>query len=433
MQGGGELPWEVTCRGVVDGIAMVIHMTRREKGDGFVEEAAFVKGYEAKLKTDGALSRFGRRRLKCRRERLPGPGGAREGAPRILRLRLATTSPASIRSSSWLEPVKQIPDTGFMARLLALCSLPRTTPGRQLQYKRVNGPYTLTMTAVGQTGLPFGNLSRLLLAWVCTEAVRTQSRELFLGPSLSGFMRRMGMAPIGGGSRGARTRLCNRMKRLFNAHIQLAYEDKQVSASVNSPLASRTGFWWNECKTSERLGWESKVELGEKFFSEIIRHPVPLDMNILKALRRSSLGIDFYLWLTYRTFTLKGPLRLSWVCLYRQFGVKPVKAGDNRTVDNFRTDCLRELKKIKVAWPDLNYAAAKGVLVLLPLETRCTSHVAVSARGVVLKSPLLAQNRSLAVPGGPGEASLGYPRRIASRAPESLFHKTPVISGSFPG
>ena len=58
------------------------------------------------------------------------------------------------------------------------------------------------MTAVGQTGLPFGNLSRLLLAWVCTEAVRTQSRELFLGPSLSGFMRRLGMAPIGGGNRG---------------------------------------------------------------------------------------------------------------------------------------------------------------------------------------------------------------------------------------
>ena len=47
MQGGGELPWEVTCRGVVDGIAMVIHMTRRE-GRRFVEEAVFVKGYEAK-------------------------------------------------------------------------------------------------------------------------------------------------------------------------------------------------------------------------------------------------------------------------------------------------------------------------------------------------------------------------------------------------
>ena len=40
------MPWEVTCRGVVDGIAMVIHMTRQE-GRRFVEEAAFVKGYEA--------------------------------------------------------------------------------------------------------------------------------------------------------------------------------------------------------------------------------------------------------------------------------------------------------------------------------------------------------------------------------------------------
>ncbi len=42
---GGELPWEVTCRGVVDGIALVIHMTRHE-GRRFVEEAAFVQGYE---------------------------------------------------------------------------------------------------------------------------------------------------------------------------------------------------------------------------------------------------------------------------------------------------------------------------------------------------------------------------------------------------
>ena len=46
MQGGGDLPWDVTCRGVVDGIAMVIHMTRRD-GRRFVEEAAVVNGYDA--------------------------------------------------------------------------------------------------------------------------------------------------------------------------------------------------------------------------------------------------------------------------------------------------------------------------------------------------------------------------------------------------
>ena len=272
-------------------------------------------------------------------------------------------------------------DTGFMARLMMLCSLPRTNPGRQLQYKRVNGPYTLIMTAVGQTGLPFGNLSRLLLAWVCTEAVRTQSRELFLGASLSGFMRQLGMAPVGGGSRGGRTRLCDQMRRLFNAHIQLAYEDKQVSASVNSPVASRTGFWWNERRPDEQGLWDSQIELGEKFFHEIIQHPVPLDLNILKALKRSSLGLDFYLWLTYRTFTLKRPLRLSWERLYRQFGVKPAQEGDNRTVQAFRTDCLRELKKIKIAWPKLNYALAKGVLILWPSKPAVRAR-ATSAGGV---------------------------------------------------
>ena len=182
-------------------------------------------------------------------------------------------------------------------------------------------------------------------------------------------MRRLGMAPIGGGSRGERTRLHNQMRRLFNAHIQLAYEDKQVSASVNSPVASRTGFWWNERKPGEQGLWDSTIELGEKFFHEIIRHPVPLDLNILKALKRSSLGLNFYLWLTYRIFNLKRPMRLSWTRLCRQFGVDPAKAEDPRSVDDFRKDCLRELKKIKMAWPSLNYATAQGVLVLCPSKT----------------------------------------------------------------
>ena len=70
------------------------------------------------------------------------------------------------------------PDLGFMARRLALCSLPRTNPGNRKEYKRVNGPYTLYMQSGPGNKLPFGNLPRLLLAWVSTEAVRTQSRKL---------------------------------------------------------------------------------------------------------------------------------------------------------------------------------------------------------------------------------------------------------------
>ena len=50
-------------------------------------------------------------------------------------------------------------------------------------------------------------------------------------------------------------------------------------------------------KPDEPVLWESKIELGEKFFNEIINHPVPLDMNTLTALKRCSLGLDLYLWL----------------------------------------------------------------------------------------------------------------------------------------
>ena len=89
-------------------------------------------------------------------------------------------------------------------------------------------------------------------------------------------------------------------------------------------------------------------------------------MNTLKALKRSSLGLDLYMWAVYRTFSLDRPLRLSWTRLYRQFGVDPSRASDNRTGQDFRKDCLRELKKIKLAWPGLNYATAKGVLILSP-------------------------------------------------------------------
>ena len=55
---------------------------------------------------------------------------------------------------------------------MALCSLPRSNPGNRKEYKRVNGPFTLYMVAGGGNKLPYGNLPRLLLAWVCSEAVR---------------------------------------------------------------------------------------------------------------------------------------------------------------------------------------------------------------------------------------------------------------------
>ena len=259
------------------------------------------------------------------------------------------------------------PDLGFMARLMALCSLPRTNPGNRWRYIRRNGPYKLIMFSSGETKLPYGNLPRLLLAWISTEAVRTQSRELILGRSLSEFMRKLGiLSSDSGGAWGIRTRLRNQMDRLFSAHVELIHEHNQGKRFISSAIADRGEFWWDPKRPGEPVLWDSKIELGEKFFQEIIRHPVPLDMNILKAIKRSSLGLDLYMWLTYRTFALKKPVHLRWRNLYCQFGVDPDRAKDKFIVRNFRTKCLRELKKIKQAWPNLNYGLGHGTLILGP-------------------------------------------------------------------
>ena len=127
------------------------------------------------------------------------------------------------------------PARGFMARLLVLCSLPRSNPGNRHQYKRTNGPFTLYMNAVGGCKLPYGNLPRLILAWVCSEAVRTQSRVLVLGKPLSGFMRALG----GYSSSGEKhTRLRNQMKRLFGCTVSMIYEDEGGEARVSSLVAA---------------------------------------------------------------------------------------------------------------------------------------------------------------------------------------------------
>ena len=362
MQGETDLPWEVTCRGVVDGISMVIHMTRRE-GRRFVEEALFVRSYDAGKNSWQTVPIWP---VKHDKDMEACQDMNDKSKPA-----LSLVTPQARHHYTRLNQVDRLigaqeadAEAVYMGRLLALCSLPRSNPGDRKEYVRRNGPHKLILIAGGEINLPYGTIPRLLLAWICTEAIRTRSRDLVLGNSLSAFMRRLGMPTVGGG----RSRLRNQMERLFRCQISLIYEDTLRTSSASSLIADQTEFWWTENK-STIPGWKSTVRLGEGFFDEIMRHPVPLDMHILRALTRSPLGLDLYLWLNYRTFGIKKKIQLTWAQLYQQFGVDPSKAGNKATLSNFRADSLRELKKINMAWPGLHYATPDGALVLLPTTT----------------------------------------------------------------
>ena len=79
--------------------------------------------------------------------------------------KLRDATPQAVHHFTRFDQVNQLieageadPDMGFMARLLALCSLPRTNPGNRLRYKRVNGPYTLGMSGRDQQQAPLRQL-----------------------------------------------------------------------------------------------------------------------------------------------------------------------------------------------------------------------------------------------------------------------------------
>ena len=187
-------------------------------------------------------------------------------------------SPQALRHFTLSDQVNQLAsareadaEMGFMARLMALCSLPRTNSDERLQYKRINGPYKLIMIAGGDNKLPYGNLPRLLLAWVSTEAVRTQSRELVLGDSLSEFMRKLGLAPVGG----ARTRLRNQMDRLFSASVELIYEDEHGKQFAASRIADRGGIMVEPQAARPALAMGEQNLSGRGVFQRDHRTPCP--------------------------------------------------------------------------------------------------------------------------------------------------------------
>ena len=140
------------------------------------------------------------------------------------------------------------------------------------------------------------------------------------------------------------------------------------SSEYAGVIAMRQELWWDPKDTLQQVLWNSFIELNHELFKEIVQHAVPLDMRTLRGIRRSPLGIDLYMWTTYRNHTRRlyaRPLKLTWYQLYQQFGGRPEKASP-KAVGKFREKCIRELKKIRIAWPGLKYETPFKHFVLYP-------------------------------------------------------------------
>ena len=217
------------------------------------------------------------------------------------------------------------PDTGFVMRLLMLCALPRTNPGRRAKYVRSNGAYKLAITANPDHGLPYGPLPRLILAWMCSEAAWTQARSLAPGRSLHDFMKRLGLPDVGGAPEARR--LQNQLDRLCDIVVKISYSDDGDERVISGLVVDHRELWWNPERPQEPAARENRILLGQRLYRGALRHPVPVDIRTLRELAHSPLGLDLYSFLACRGFSMTGPRLLTWVQLYALLGERPAKAA----------------------------------------------------------------------------------------------------------
>lgn len=204
-------------------------------------------------------------------------------------------------------------EKAFLARQLVQVTLPHSNPGNVPIWKRKNGNLTLSIRPGWNhkkdkpIGYPYGTIPRLLLFWLTTETLRTNSRRLELGNSLSAFMRDLGLDPGRGGPRSDVCRLRDQMERLFRATISFDYRQDTGRVQGNSWLdmqvAPKGKLWWDANLPEHPTLWGSWVELGEDFHDALVSAPVPIDMRALQALKNSALALDIYAWATWRSFT----------------------------------------------------------------------------------------------------------------------------------
>jgi len=243
------------------------------------------------------------------------------------------------------ESAKEAGMLAFMARAMIMATLPHSKLDADY-FQRWNGDYVLTIQANPVFGMPYGSLPRLLLAWITREAKRTKSHVLHLGKSFSEFLRALDLSRSGG-KRGDATRLRDQMLRLFSSHISCVYQDKKngVCKADQFQVARSFELWWNPLKDNQcNISKQSTITLSKDFFEEIIDRPVPIDLRVLQALRKSPLQIDIYTWLTYRFFSLKKSTLIPWISLKNQFGSN--YAENRQGLRDFKREFIRSLRVV---------------------------------------------------------------------------------------
>jgi hypothetical protein len=166
-------------------------------------------------------------------------------------------------------------------------------------------------------GVPYGSIARLILLYLQTEAVRTNSPEVELGRSMKSWMGRMSLT-TGGRTYQLVTEQARRIsgcRLTFFTERENGAERRQNGAFVQDAI-SLSGVMDDNQPTL----WQDRVRLDEGFWRSLRDHPVPVREEAIKAIGTRSLAIDVYIWLAYRLHALPRSTPVSWTAIHGQFG-----------------------------------------------------------------------------------------------------------------
>jgi hypothetical protein len=262
---------------------------------------------------------------------------------------------------------------------LIQCSFPHADPKHATTFSRKNGWLELTLgTTRPDAGLPYGVPARLLTIYCTSEAVRTNSPEIYLGDSVHDFLRRLDV-PITRGARGSLSVYANQLLRLI--HSTLSIDENIRDGAGRQGLHMRQALfveearlWWDDPEHSKSrkgagrsIGNGSSLMLSSVLFHSILERSAPLATSAIKQLRKSPMDLDVYAWLVHRLFHLSRPSMVSWQQLSMQFGHS---YSEPRT---FRRFFLDSLKRVSAVYPEAKLKLGASGVLLLPSRPHLAS------------------------------------------------------------
>lgn len=208
-------------------------------------------------------------------------------------------------------------------------------------------------------GIPFGANARLILLYLQTEALRTNSREVELGRSLRDWLARMGISY--GGRTGKLVR--DQAERISRCRMTFHIKGTGSTGLINQSIVDRALFIDTAGDVGEkgqgRLSLE-RAKLSEGFFEQLRKHPVPLEESAIRALSNNSGALDAYLWLAYRLHSLTADRLITWKALKAQFGT------GTKELFHFKPQFTTALGLATAVYPNAKIRIAEAGVVLSP-------------------------------------------------------------------